>query len=314
MTATSPEYFAHPVFDQARLHLDTPAIRALSEFAHGLLWRGAPGGVVMGAARSGKTTGLHRLPGTLTARDGTRVPSRYVSRPVRDQRTVLSVFRQLCMNAGSYVGARESADVLAARYVEDLAEVAAAAESPSVVLFVDEMQRLTPLQFNAFAELYDALRERDIQLSVLFTGNDQECEGLLEAIEAPEYAHVHGRFFTHRMRFRGLTSRQEVQQCLEQYDRLRYPEGGPTYTEYFLPKAFERGWRLESIGSDLWRLFHEQQKAYRIDSWGMQYFTVTVNLLLADYLAQKGVESLSDELIRACIQASGIVRSLIQSK
>lgn len=314
MTTVAPKYFDHPVFRPDRLHLETAPMRTLRETLCRWLWNGATGGLITGAARVGKTTAISALIAEFKARDGTPIPACYVSMPLRDQRTVASVFRQLCWSADLRVTNHDRADHLADRYVHYLADCAAEARSRHVVLVVDEMQRLAPQQFGPFAELHDKLLRLGIRLAVLFIANHEECERLLEVLEGPAFAHVHGRFFTHRASYRGLNSRQEVQACLQQYDELRYPAGGPTYTGYFLPEAVADGWRLASLAGDLWRAFSGYKKAYHLDAWGMQYFTVTVNTLLADFLHPAGVEQFDEGMVDECIRISGLVTSLVQSE
>ncbi|WP_070988551.1 ATP-binding protein [Halofilum ochraceum] len=312
MDRSARDFYDHPVFQHDRLHLETPAIQGLRDELHRWLWTGATGGLILGAARVGKTTAVRTLASQLRARDNTPIPVYYVSMPLRDQHTVMTVFRQLCWSVGLRSANHDRADHLADRFLHYIADRAVESDSRYAVLIVDEMQRLTPLQFGPFAELHDRLRLLDMALTHFFVGNDQESSELLEACEQPRYAHIHGRFFAQRTTFPGLTSREQVHFCLSQYDRLRYPADGPTYTGYFLPEAEQQGWRLASLAGDLWRVFREYQTAYAIDSWGMQYFVATVNTLLTDFLADLGVEAFDDEMVHECVRISGLVPALVR--
>lgn len=309
MPLATTDYYDHPVFQPNRLQLDTPAMQTLHDTVHRWLWTGCTGGVVIGAARVGKTTALLALARQLYTRGKTRIPGYYLSMPDRDQRTIMSVFRQLCQSVNLPVKTQDRADHLADRFAHYLIDKAVEADSQQAVLIVDEMQRLWPAQFNAFAELHDKLLLVDIVLTVIFVGNDQECSSLMKAIRAPEYAHIRGRFFTQGGTFLGLTSAKQVHDCLRQYDNLRYPDDGPNYTEYFLPEAVKAGWRLASLSSDIWRVFREYQTNYKIPSWGMQYFIATVNTLLSDYLPRYEVEHFDDDMLHECIRISGLVGS-----
>ncbi|MEX0606565.1 MAG: ATP-binding protein [Halofilum sp. (in: g-proteobacteria)] len=313
MTRTLPDYdFDHPVFHPDRLRLRTPAMDRLGEDLHRWLWTGATGGLILGAARAGKTTAVRVLSPEVHWRDQTHVPTYYVSIPLRDQRTVTSVFRHLCWAAELRVSNADRADHLSDRFVHYLLDQATVHACRYAILIVDEMQRLMPQQYGAFAEIHDRLLLLDIRLVVFFVGNDQECSELLETIESPRYAHIRGRFFMHRVLFRGLRSRRDVEACLAEYDRLRYPAEGPTYTEYFLPAAYAYGWRLTALASDLWRAFRAHQRAYSIDSWGMQYFTATANTLLTDFLPRLGVEEFDDALAREGIALSGLLPDVVR--
>lgn len=305
------DYYAHPVFEPTRLQLETPAIRRLEETLHRWLWTGTTGGLIVGEARVGKTTALRALTSRLKTRAGALIPTTIVSMPTRDQRTIMSVFRQLCLSAELPITTHDRADHLSDRYVHYLAERAEHAQITHVVVFVDEMQRLLPVQFNAFAELYDKLQLLGLRLSVFFIGNEQESDALIRQVGDPQYAHIHGRFFTQAASFLGLTSKDEVKFCLAQYDTLRYPVDGPTYVEYFLPEAARSGWTLASLSTDLWRVFRAHQKQYGITSWGMQYIISTTNTLLTDFLPRYGVDHVSDEILNECIDISGLVPSLV---
>lgn len=313
----TPAYYEHPVFDPLRLHLHTPAMTRLADEAHRWLWTGITGGLIYGAARTGKTTAVDGLAAQLHTRGNVKIPVYRISVPRRDQSTVMSIYRHLCWSVHLRESPRDRADHLSERLIHYIADRAVEAECQQAVLVVDEMQRLHVEQFDAFAELYDNLKRFEnppVLLTTLFVGNDPECWDLVEHIQQPRYSHIRGRFFTQGIEFLGLTSIKEVEHCLAQYDTLRYPADGPTYTENFLPDAFIKGWRLASWSSDIWRVFRSYQQSYHIRSWGMQYFTTAINALLTDYLPRSGVEQFSDEIMHACIALSELVPSLVRPK
>ena len=305
------DYYDHPVFHPKRFHIETPAMKKMHDDLLRVLWTGATGALILGPSRAGKTRAMETLASQLHTRSNDPIPTFYISIPPRDQSTILHVFRQLCYSENLRVTNRDRSDHLSDRFVHYIADKAVEANCPYVILIIDEMQRLQLRQFGAFAELYDKLSLLGITMTVLFVANDQECINLLERIEDPEYAHIRGRFFTQRFYFHGLTSKEQVKYCLLQYDTLRYPVQGPTYTEYFLPEAVKRGWRLASLSREIWRVFYGYKKNLNIDSWGMQYFTSTINTLLIDFLPQHGVEEFDDEMVHECIRISGLIPSLV---
>ena len=312
MEQSNYDYYDHPVFNPNRLRLKTEAMKKLNEDIHRWLWTGATGGLITGRARVGKTTALLELTNELYTRGKVAVPAYYVSIPNRDTKTIVSVFRQLCWSANLRVKHRDRADHLADRYVHFVVDKAVKTGCSNAVLIVDEMQRLVANQLNAFAELYDKLLLLDVSLTVIFVGNDPECWHLVDEIENSQYAHIHGRFFTQGLSIQGLTSKAQVQSCLSQYDKLCYPQNGPSYTEYFLPDATKKGWRLSSLSNDIWRIFSSYKKNYQIDSWGMKYFTTTINTLLSDFLPHHGIEQFDDDMVHECIRISGLVPSLVR--
>ena len=314
MVDRTDTYFEHPVFHPITdLHLDTPAMQYLVDEAHRWIWTGATGALITGAARAGKSTAMQALPGKLYTRDKTLIPVYYLAMPDRDQQTIRSLYAEACLNEKLRVTQGDRAYDLADRFVHVMADKAVAANCQVAVLIVDEMQRLRPRQFNAFAELHDKLLRLDIVLIVIFVGNDQESANLIKRIKKPDYAHIRGRFFNQQSVFLGLTSKNDVEGCLAQYDELRFPPEGPSYTAYFLPEAVETGWRFASLSSLLWRVFRDYQKTYKIPSWGMQYFIATINTLLTDFLPNNGVENVDEDMVHECIRISGLIPSLVSS-
>lgn len=312
MNTAQADYYDHPIFNAEDLHIKTQPMSRMNEIIHQWLWNGATGGLILGPPRSGKTRSVVSLSTELYTRGKSAVPAYYLSMPFRDRQSILSVFRQLCLSVNLRVTSHDVADDLSNRFVNYLYDKATEYHCRDAVLFLDEMQRLVPKQFNAFAEVYDKLIPMGVNLMVVFVGNDQESAELIELIESPKYAHIHGRFFTQGHTFRGLSSKDEINQCLKQYDKLRYPSKGPTYTEFFLPEAVKKGWKLSSLSNDLWRVFREYQKNYHIDSWGMKFFTITTNTLLADFLPSYGVENFDDDMVHESIRISGLIPSLVR--
>ncbi len=289
------DYYDHPVFDPLGLQLETPETTRLENQLLQWLWTGSTGAYVTGESRTGKTTALEMLSQRLVLRNGNPVPVHLISFPPGDASTIASVFRNLCLSAELKCSPRDQGDTLKKRFFDFLLDKASIQEVNRLVLLVDEMQRLSARQINAFAHLYDLLRKAEISLMTVFIGNSPDCKDLIEEINKPENAHLYGRFFTQSTQFSGLRSAKDVGNCLKQYDKLRYPlNTGPTYTEYFLAKEVRKGWKLGNLTHQLWGVFREYQKDYRLESWGMQYFTSTVNTLLVDFLPSLDVNDIDD--------------------
>jgi len=305
-------YYAHPLFHPEHLYLTTRAGQRLVETLRQWLWTGTAGGLIYGSSRVGKTTALRHLMRAFLFRDGKPVPACYVSIPRRDQATIRTVFRQLCWSVGLAVRRSDRTDHLSDRFVHYLADQATAQGCASTVLIVDEMQRLSPRQLEAFAEVYDHLLVLGISLCTLFVGNDPECWTLVERLDDTAHAHVRGRFFLQGTELHGLKNREDVAHCLQQYDRKRYPQHGPTYAAFFLPEAVRDGWTFASLSPLVWQAFREYQKTYALPSWPMKYFVATVNTLLVDFLPRYGIEAVDAAMVEECIRVSGLVPSLVK--
>lgn len=312
------------MMNQSTLINDLPLFSPLSptlltapsvEFEQNLtrwLWTGASGAVVMGAARMGKTTALDELSQRICDRRQRSVPLFRMSMPRRDTSTITSVFRQLCWPVGLQVGRRQTADDLAMSYLHCMADAADKFGVAQIVLLVDECQRLSPDQFDVFAELYDRLRMIKKFLLTVFIGNDRETHLLTEKMNSDAYAHIRGRFFRERWTFHGLRSVKEVRYCLGQYDNLQHPfDTDRSIVQGVLPETIDTGFRLSSAAPMFWQVFRDYQKRLHLDSWGMESFAITTNTLLADFLPRYGVGALNEEMIEEAIKLSGLLPNMV---
>lgn len=303
----------HPLLHPWEVVLDTQAMAQLHQDVTQWLWTGMPGAIYAGPERTGKTTALEKVCNDLVDRKGRQVPVVRVNIPLRDQSTVVSVYRQLCWSAGLVVLSRDTADQMADRFIHFIADEMSEAGVVQAVLIVDECQRLSPRQFNVFAELYDRLRSIQRALLVVFMGNDRETWSLIDSMDPKYFAHLHGRFFRVRRVYRGIASAEEVKYCLAQYDRLRHPpKSGHTFVAQYLPEAVNSGFRLASASGLFWRVFRSFQKEYKLDSWGMQSFSITTNTLLTDFLPRYGTDALDDDMVEQALRMSGLIPTLIK--
>lgn len=294
--------------------LTAPAVQFEQQLTQ-WLWTGASGAVVTGAARSGKTTALDAIAQRVCDRRERSVPVFRMNVARRDRPTIVSVYRQLCWPAGLKITSRQTADELAMSYLHCMADAADKFGVGQIILLVDECQRLTPDQFDVFAELYDRLRMIDRWLLTVFIGNDFETQRLTERMTSGAHAHIRGRFFRQRWTFHGLRSVKEVRDCLAQYDGLPHPfETDRSLVQGLLPESINTGFRLSSVAELFWRAFRDIQKRYKLDSWGMESFAITTNTLLADFLPRYGVDELNEEMIAEAIRISGLLPDIVSTQ
>ena len=311
MTTLDMPVADHPVLNPFALRFQTRPMLDLRNTITQWLFIGATGGCVLGRAQIGKTTAVQWLRDGLKDRTGRTIVSHLVIMPPRDVGSVTSLYRLCCLSADLPVATRDRADHLQSKFVDFLRQITAQAEARSVTLFVDEMQRLTLRQLEAFCELHDVLRWKyGIRLVVIFIGNDQECSPLLERLKSDSCAHVAGRFFRHMTRYHGLKHAGELRELLGQYDTCT--AGGKTYTEFFLSDAYNKGFRLVTLADYVWQEYQVYRRKLKIDSWGMGSAIAAVNTLLTDYLPNHDLERLPAEVIQACLDVSGITDTLVR--
>ena len=311
------DYDAHPIFDPIEFRINTPPVENLKNKLTRLAWTGACGAALLGYSRAGKSYGIQLVENEIESRAGKRIPVVRYSTHKRDSPGIRSLYENMLTRFCVYYKPHWKTEKLSDSLLTYLAEKARAADVKQLILAVDETQRLTISQIDLFSELLDVLeQEFKIALICLFIGNREQMGRLLKVIEEGENEHIYGRFFNQKFRFYGLKSDQEVEFCLNQYDTLRYPENGPTYTEFFMKDEYEKGFRMASLAESLWDGFIKCKKAMNkpINDWSMDSFVRTVNPLLTDYLSKFGSEAYSQDMLMECIKLSGLYPKLDEIK
>lgn len=308
---TSKKYYSHPIFYPVDFRINTPAINDLQNTLTRLVWTGSTGASLLGFTRAGKTTAIELISDRIKSRSGKSIPVLRYSAHQRDQHTIRSLYVNLLSHLDLSYLTRQKTETLIEKLLMYMAETAKKHHVKQIILAVDEAQRLAIPQIDVFAELDDRLRkEYSVSLMCLFIGNQEQMGRLLNAVHEGRNEHIEGRFFRQSFRFGGLRSKADVWFCLNQYDQLRYPANGPTYTEYFIPKDYANGFRLGSLADSVWSEFRSYQKTVSAKDWAMEYFIRAINLLLTDYLTKFGSVAYSSDMISECINVSGLIPEL----
>ena len=303
----------HPLMVPQAVVFETSEIKRMQEHILRWLWTGCTGGYIVGEARVGKSTAMEIIESEIRLRNGKPVPTHLLTIPPRDKPTVNALLRLLCLSVDLRVTNSSKPDVMESDFISYIMDVVNESDTNRFVLFVDEVQRLSPRQLEVFALLYDRLRILHVSLMTVFIGNSRAIEPLLDYVKDPLNEHLRGRFFCQHVTFRGLSSLNDIKSCLGQYDQLTYPASSKTsYTAYFLPRT-PSTWKLASLAPLLWQTFRIYKNAYGLSTLGMQYFRAIVDTLLMDFLPRFGVENVDEEMVSQCFELSGIVASQVSS-
>lgn len=292
---------AHPLLELKAVQFQAPAHQRLVETLTEWLWSGATGGFIVGAPRIGKSWAARSLADQLRLRNGCAVPVFYMSIVDRDNKTLAEISRRACIDEALPARRHHTADHLSEQFLTHVCDAQTNARVRTAVLIVDEFDHLTPRQFNAFAELFNRLDRLHRSMMTVFIGNRDEAMGLLGAMTGEKYKRIRGRFFKRFSEYYGIRSRDELVHLMKQYDTLRYPDTGPSYTAAFLPDAVKAGWRFTNLAKDLWRVFSVIGKDCELDSWGLEFVIGTLNVLMTDLLPTYGWKDVEDELLREAV-------------
>lgn len=298
----------HPLLAIKAVQFETPAYLNLVTTLTEWLWQGTTGGFIVGEPRVGKSWAMQSLTDQLRLRDGKIVPVTYMSMVDRDQKTIAEVPRRACIDSELAITANARADQLSKQLHTYICDLQVEADVRTSILIVDEFDHLKPRQFNAFAEFFNMLdgpprpgRKQARSLVIVFVGNKEEACVLLREMTGKQHKRIRGRFCKRLIEYYGLLNREELAFIMGQYDTLRFPADGPTYTAAFLPDATDAGWRFKSLAKDLWRVYALIAREYSLDSWGMEYAVGTLNVLLTDLLPRYGWRDIEDDLLREAI-------------
>jgi hypothetical protein len=299
----------HPLFNCMELRISTSQIEDLHEALTHWLWLGFPGGIVLGQARVGKTTALNMQFGTFKNRQKQIIPCKFATIPKRDRPTIKAVFNCLASALKIKTSIRMTTDVVSDLIKNKLADLSCANDTKTVLLAVDEVQRLSVEQFEAFAELHDDLSIAKINLCIVLIANAAAFSTQIEKIKTEKFEHIRGRFFNHCHFFYGFRNINEVEFALNQLDTIATPgKNNISYTEYFLPDDYKNKFRMSSLSKSIWGVFHENfQLKHNLESWPAKYFFEFVSVFLGDFLYKHGVNEISDEMILNSINATGLL-------
>ena len=125
-------------------------------------------------------------------------------------------------------------------------------------LLIDESQNYKEREFTCLRDLANQLRDEDGYTLTTVCLGDPRLSELSRAFRKTR-KDLWARFLMKPERFYGIRDLTDLRFFLAEHDntkRCEYPAGsGISYTEFFLPKAYANGWRLEKEAQNLWDAF-----------------------------------------------------------
>ena len=311
-------YANHPVVTDRYQFPTPPLVRAMDHMMH-IISAGAPSGVFLGFPRFGKSWAIKYA--------RTLLPEAFPDFPI----ITFHAHQHLIPNAGRFFGDlfTQSGYVLKGsnpyRFIREQLSRAWCVEAQSrgahtIVLFGDEMQRLSVPEFTWLIDVSNDLQAQDIRMiSILFAQPD--LIALRSHCVNNGRGDILGRFLTRWHSFDGIANPEELRRVLECYDdpeQGEYPSGsGCSYTQFFLPLAYEAGWRLSRCASLVWELFAAQINDARAKSRtpqiqiGMQWIASAIQFALTHYGDEdRRIFSIKKDQWKAAIDSTGFAQSI----
>jgi len=302
---------SHPI-ETTRYLLPTPPIDNSYQAVLQWIENRAPGGIIYGKPRFGKTRAIQYLTRLLAEKFGANLPIMTMS--CRDYKipSESTFFEDLLRAAGHGLYRSGKAAAKRDRLLEYLIEKVEFSSQNRLILFIDEAQKLHEQHYKWLIDIHNELDAHDAAAIVLLVGQDelaQQCS----AFQLTKKTQIIGRFMVHQLRFNGLRGVSQIKQCLKAYDEeSEYPENSEwSFTKYFFPAAFNSGFRLERYADSLWEAFRltRDECGLPVDhEIPMQYFCRTVEYALRNYGTLEELQNeLSIKMWKDAISSSGYI-------
>lgn len=264
------------------LRLATPPIEELANMLRQWFAVGIIGALIHGPSRAGKSNAIEYVKRKRVEVFGYEIPVVAIQwkKVALKERDFHERFLSACGH--SLPSQRTPNRQLESRLIEYLASEATRSGNSNLVVFIDDAQDMRLDDLGFLANIYNCLKQRDVQQYTFLVG-EHTLPGLRErAIAAGSERYV-GRFMCADFEFPLIRSEKDLAFVFRQYDSFGYPEGNSrSITETFLPKAFAGGWRLESQAGAMWRGFRSGARSVgkKTTRMTMQSCTILVAQLL----------------------------------
>ncbi|WJQ78967.1 ATP-binding protein [Brevibacillus brevis] len=274
----------------------------------------APGAIIYGRPRLGKSRAIdylmHDLPFEYPKIPIFRLLCRQYKNP-----NEMNFFENLLEDVGHQLIFRGKANVKRERLIKYLIEQAVVSGQNRIVLFVDDAQRLVEIEYGWLMDIYNVLDRGGISLTCILVGQEELIHQRTAFGEARKMQIV-GRFMVHEHKFTGIMTKNDLMFCMAGYDDVacEYPEGsGWSFTRYYFPDAFAKGFRLEQCVEDLFQVFKEIRQSEGLRGpieIPMQYVTLTIDHALRRFgINGANVDYLTKVQWEEAIKKSGYIEA-----
>lgn len=279
----------HPIYDND-YSINTNAILALYNDINRWIDNQTPGGIIYGKPRLGKTKAISCITKLLRNEYNPNLPIFQLNmtfHKLNEKR----FYEQFFNDIGNAFAGKGTTFEKKERLINYLINSAREANTKKIILFVDEANYLEEKEYSWLMDIYNRLMLNDIHMTTLLVGTNEILIAKHLFIKN-KLQQLVGRFMVQEHHFHGVRQASELKICLASYDSfLKYPLGSEwTYTKYFFPEGFRKGYRLsndaELVFECFTKLSEEANLGTKLDI-PMQYIIIAINVCLKDYGADK---------------------------
>lgn len=274
----------------------------------------APGGIIYGRPRIGKTRSITYLMHDLPAEFNQNIPVFHMRCRHYKLAKENEFFEDLLLAVKHALPYSGKASIKRDRLFRFLLEKAELSFQKRIIIFVDDAQRLFELHYGWLMDLYNELDHAGISMTAILVGQEELIHQRSSFIQGRK-AQIVGRFMVHEHEFTGLKGLNDMKACLSGYDQIsEYPENsGWSFTRYYFPDLFDDGFRLESCAEELLSVFTNLRKEAGLSQKfdiPMQYLALSVEYALRKYGVEgEDVHSLTQSQWEKAVIHSGYIEA-----
>lgn len=273
----------HPLVT-GNYRIATPAIEAFYELIDRCLRYRVMGALIHGPSRVGKTRAIEYVR-LLLARDHPKMTSYHAQCEHKPRHAEGPFFANLLEAVGDPDPNAGSNPSKRMRLALRIREAAARAGSGTVLLFCDEAQRYNDNEYEWLRDVHDCLDRQQIKLFTFLVGQ-QELLAQKTALQVAGKTQIVARLMVEELVFHGIRNAEDVATCLNGYDQTAYPADSQwSFTRFYVPAAFDAGYRLVSDAGVLWQAFESAHNRANLPgqlSIPMESFARAVEIVLKE--------------------------------
>lgn len=297
---------SHPIVEK-NYRIPTPMLERTYAVIRERVWTKRTGIYLYASPRMGKTTCAEEVQSLLALEFPKfyilRVDARRSARPSESH-----LFRLLLDSVNHALSRRADVNLLFHNIKSDIMVQLASHGGSHFVLIIDEMHRLSDTDLEQLLAIHNALRmERITMTTVSFA--QPEIRDRVTGLMTQRQHQIIARFLSEPLVFEGCSSAQELGLILEAYDmHSEFPEGsGWSYTRFFLPEAYQNGFRLAAYNAALWQTLAAAVGPHGSAGIPMEHICLSVEYLLLAARAEDCHNFLiSEDDIREAVDASNL--------
>ncbi|MCK1988215.1 ATP-binding protein [Lysinibacillus fusiformis] len=303
----------HPV-DTGKYLIATNEIDKLCYIVGNWIDNRFPGAIIHGRPRLGKTRAIKYLIKVLPKELNQNIPMFHIKCKTYKNPSENNFFEDLLDGVGHAVPELGRPSEKRVRLKHFFINTAEKSKQNKIVIFIDDAQKLTAIQYDWLMDVYNELDEYGIVLTTILVGHDELIDRRKRFIKNKDFQIV-GRFMSDSYQFNGVKDVEDFKILLEQYDEgTEFPvNSNLSYTQFYFRDHFENGFRLVNYAGEFHDVFLELQLDKGLQKnkeIPMQYVTLSIEYILKNYgFFGENVQLLNKSLFKKAIINSGYIQS-----